>query len=95
MIRLNQVAPVADGVWKGKYFMSPIAGGVIIQPRLALSSDHMQTEKDGEITKLKNEIGSKAWPTANGGGTSDPTSHSDRYSDRTITRRLIATTSET
>ena len=57
MIRLNQVAPVADGVWIGKYFMPPIAGGVIIQPRLALSSDHMQTEKDGEITKLKNEIG--------------------------------------
>ena len=51
-----QVAPVANAVWKGNYFMSPIAGGVNIQPRAALTSDRVQGEKDGEISKLKNEI---------------------------------------
>ena len=51
-----QVAPVANAVWKGNYFMSPIAGGVNIQPRAALTSDRVQGDKDGEISKLKNEI---------------------------------------
>jgi len=52
----SQVAPVANAVWKGNYFMSPIAGGVNIQPRVALNSDRVQGDKDGEISKLKSEI---------------------------------------
>ena len=52
----RQVAPVANAVWKGNYFMSPIAGGVNIQPRVALNSDQMKVDEKGEIDKLKNEI---------------------------------------
>ena len=52
----KQVAPVANAVWKGNYFMSPIAGGVNIQPRVALNSDQMQVDEKGEIDKLKKEI---------------------------------------
>ena len=52
----SQVAPVTNGVWKGVNFMSPIAGGVSIQPRVALNSDRVQGDEDGEISKLKNEI---------------------------------------
>ncbi len=52
----TQVAPVANAVWKGNYFMSPIAGGVNIQPRVALNSDRIKTDEDGKIDKIKNEI---------------------------------------
>ncbi|MDG1872345.1 MAG: DUF1598 domain-containing protein [Mariniblastus sp.] len=52
----TQVAPVANAVWKGNYFMSPIAGGVNIQPRVALNSDRMKTDEKGEIDKIKNSV---------------------------------------
>jgi hypothetical protein len=52
----TQVAPVANAVWKGNYFMSPIAGGVNIQPRVALNSDRMKRDEAGKIDKVKNEI---------------------------------------
>lgn len=52
----TQVAPVANAVWKGRHFMSPIAGGVNIQPRVALNSDRMKTDQDGKIDDVKNNI---------------------------------------
>ena len=52
----TQVAPVANAVWKGNYFMSPIAGGVNIQPRVALNSEHLKKDNAEEISKLKSEI---------------------------------------
>ena len=52
----KQVAPVANAVWKGNYFMSPIAGGVNIQPRVALNSDRMKVDTEGVIDKVKSEI---------------------------------------
>jgi len=52
----TQVAPVANAVWKGNYFMSPIAGGVNIQPRVALNSEHMTKDNAEAISKVKNEI---------------------------------------
>ena len=52
----THVAPVANAVWKGNVFMSPIAGGVNIQPRVALNSDRMKTDEEGRIDKVKNEI---------------------------------------
>ncbi len=52
----TMVAPVANAVWKGNYFMSPIAGGINIQPRLALNSDRIQADEDGSIEKVKSQI---------------------------------------
>ena len=52
----TQVAPVANAVWKGNYFMSPIAGGVNIQPRVALNSDHLKKDNAEAINKTKAEI---------------------------------------
>lgn len=52
----TQVAPVANAVWKGSYFMSPIAGGVNIQPRVALNSDRIKKDEDGSIDKAKNGV---------------------------------------
>ena len=50
------VAPVANAVWKGNYFMSPIAGGINIQPRIALNSDRIKADEDGSIEKVKSQI---------------------------------------
>ncbi len=52
----TQVAPVANAVWKGAYFMAPIAGGVNIQPRVALNSDRIKKDAEGKIDKVKKEI---------------------------------------
>ncbi len=51
----KHVQPVANAVWKGRYFMTPIAGGVSIQPRVALNSDRVQIDTEGEIEEVKNQ----------------------------------------
>ena len=50
----KHVAPVANAVWKGSYFMTPIAGGVNIQPRVALNSDRAKIDTEGRINAVKN-----------------------------------------
>lgn len=52
----TKVAPVANAVWKGSSFMSPIAGGVSIQPRVALNSDRIKRDNAAEIDKIKSEL---------------------------------------
>jgi Protein of unknown function (DUF1598) len=52
----RHVAPAINAVWKGQYFMTPIGGGVNIQPRVALNSDRLQEEKDGSITTVRDSI---------------------------------------
>lgn len=52
----TQVAPVANAKWKGNYFMSPIAGGVNIQPRVALNTDRVNIENADSINKLRDEV---------------------------------------
>lgn len=49
----KHVAPVANAVWKGSYFMTPIAGGVNIQPRVALNSDRVEIDTEGRINTVK------------------------------------------
>ena len=52
----TQVAPVANAVWKGQYFMSPIAGGVSIQAAVALNSDRITVDEEGKIDEVRNSI---------------------------------------
>ena len=52
----SQVAPVANAVWKGQYFMAPIAGGVNIQPRVALNSDRVSVDQDGKIDAVRDSV---------------------------------------
>ncbi len=52
----KQVAPAINAVWKGRYFMTPIGGGVNIQPRVALSPDRMKTDDKGEISAVKQGV---------------------------------------
>ena len=52
----TKVAPAINAVWKNGLLMTPIGGGVNIQPRVALSSDNMKTDESGAIAKVKRSI---------------------------------------
>jgi hypothetical protein len=53
---LQKVAPVVNAFWKGNSFMTPIAGGVSIQPRVALNSDRINFDDTGEIQKARDSV---------------------------------------
>lgn len=53
---LQKVAPVVNAFWKGNSFMTPIAGGVSIQPRIALNSDRINLDETGEIQKARDSV---------------------------------------
>lgn len=53
---LEKVAPVVNAFWKGNSFMTPIAGGVSIQPRVALNSDRVSADEKGEIQKARDSV---------------------------------------
>ena len=52
----TQVAPITNAYWKNDKFMSPIAGGVSIQARVALSSDHVTVDTEGVVNKVRDSI---------------------------------------
>ena len=52
----TQVAPAINAVWKGQYFMTPIGGGVNIQPQAALQPDTMKVDDTGKIEKAKKAV---------------------------------------
>lgn len=52
----KQVAPAINAVWKGNFLMTPIGGGVNIQPLYALNSDKVQEEANGEISAVRDSI---------------------------------------
>jgi hypothetical protein len=52
----TQVQPIANAYWKNGKFMSPIAGGVQIQARVALNSDRVTVDSKGEINQVRDNI---------------------------------------
>lgn len=52
----THVAPIANAYWKNGKFMSPIAGGVAIQAKIALNSDHVTVDTDGKLNEIRDEI---------------------------------------
>ena len=52
----TQVAPIANAVWKGRYFMAPLAGGVSIQPRVAFNSDRLKIDEQGQIDEVREGV---------------------------------------
>jgi hypothetical protein len=52
----TKVDPVVNVVVKGRAIMTPIGGGVNIQPRLALNSDAVKIDTEGKINELKDSI---------------------------------------
>ncbi len=52
-----QVETAVNAIWKGTTLMTPLGGGVQIQPRLALNSDRLQVETSGESVQVKTQAG--------------------------------------
>lgn len=57
-----QVETAVNAIWKGNTLMTPIGGGVNIQPRLALNRDRLLPDTNGEVAKQRQQIGIKDIP---------------------------------
>ncbi len=53
---LKKVAPVINAFYRGKHFMTPIAGGVSIQPRVAFNSDRVNIDSEGKIQTVRDSV---------------------------------------
>ena len=52
----KQVESAVNVVWKGMTLMTPIGGGVQIQPALALSEGALLKDEEGNVAKLREQI---------------------------------------
>lgn len=50
------VQTVVNAVWKGSTLVTPVSGGVQIQPTKALESDKLLTDEKGQVAKLRQDI---------------------------------------
>ncbi|HND52116.1 MAG TPA: DUF1598 domain-containing protein, partial [Pirellulaceae bacterium] len=62
----KHVDSAVNVIWKGSTLMTPIGGGVNIQPKQALSPGNLATDNGGELAGLREKIGvekvdSKQW----------------------------------
>ncbi|TWT75006.1 DUF1598 domain-containing protein [Allorhodopirellula solitaria] len=55
----EQVETAVNAIWRGNTLMTPLGGGVNVQPRLALNSDHLSVDTKGENDEIKNIAGPK------------------------------------
>ena len=58
----KQVETAVNVVWKGNSLMTPIGGGVRIQPLLALASDRVKPDEKGELKSQREQIQIQALP---------------------------------
>jgi hypothetical protein len=52
----HQVETAVNAIWKGSTLMTPLGGGVNVQPRQALTSERLKTETDGQAAALKQQV---------------------------------------
>ncbi|MEX0819735.1 MAG: DUF1598 domain-containing protein [Pirellulaceae bacterium] len=52
----RQVETAVSAVWRGNRLMTPIGGGVNIQPRLALTSSNLLPDEQGAVKKQRAEV---------------------------------------
>jgi len=50
-----QVETAVNAVWKGNTLMTPVGGGINIQPLVALSPGHMKVDEQGEVEELRKQ----------------------------------------
>ena len=55
----SQVETAVNAIWKGNTLMTPVGGGVNIQPLVALSSGHMRVDEEGELEELRQKTESE------------------------------------
>lgn len=53
----EQVETAVNAVWRGNTLMTPLGGGVQMQPRKALSSENLVIDRDGENNRVKQYAG--------------------------------------
>ena len=53
----EQVETAVNAIWRGNTLMTPLGGGVHMQPRLALREDHLEVERDGATSRTKRSAG--------------------------------------
>ncbi len=53
----QQVETAVNAIWRGNKLMTPLGGGVNMQPRVALNSDHKMVDAKGENLKVKKVAG--------------------------------------
>ena len=56
----EQVETAVNAIWKGRTLMTPIGGGVNIQPRVALNQDRLLNDNDGAVKETREQIDLKA-----------------------------------
>ena len=58
----RQVATAVNSFWKGRRLLTPIGGGVSIQPRKALDRDNLLTDDEGTVTAARESIDINSLP---------------------------------
>jgi hypothetical protein len=58
----KQVETAVNAVWKGNTLMTPVGGGIRIQPLLALASDRVKPDEKGALKGLHEQIQIQALP---------------------------------
>ncbi len=53
----EQVETAVNAIWKGSTLMTPLGGGVQMQPRLALNRDNLTIDTKGENNRVKKSAG--------------------------------------
>ncbi len=56
----TQVETAVNAIWKGNRLMTPIGGGVNIQPRLALQQENITRDSSNEVTESREKIDLKS-----------------------------------
>jgi hypothetical protein len=58
----RQVESAVNVVWRGNTLMTPIGGGVNVQPRLALQSQHLLSDDDGSVRQARDQVSLRNLP---------------------------------
>ncbi len=53
----SQVETAVNAIWKGNTLMTPLGGGVNMQPKLAISSTRVKIDADGDNNRVKQSAG--------------------------------------
>ncbi len=55
----EQVETAVNAIWRGNTLMTPLGGGVSVQPGVALNSEHLEVDTSGKNGEMKNVAGPK------------------------------------
>ena len=52
----KHVASTVAAIWRGNHLMTPIGGGVQIQPLMAVTPENLLPDEDGEVANLRDRL---------------------------------------